>query len=173
MFECLNVPTFEWAATLKEGHIDGIYQIASSPPYTRREFVKVRGSLFILRNPAFQDLTMIILYRARVVTLGGNLKHTTVNPTHNYKGRVWLIGLVHNLPFDPMEWTWLAILPTKEAQFFNYSVKMGYQINMLGKGTNSHLLQKKRLFGLSKEESNKLIKFIWNKHKTAKLQHFL
>jgi hypothetical protein len=100
--------------------------------------------------------------------------HTTqINPTLEYFGSIWLMGLVRSLPFNPKEWRWKAIHPLKEVDFFSYSTCHGYRIALTFKPQLSRFCKKQEVMGLKEDESALSIKLTWNKNKPAKLQFFL
>ena len=163
---------WEWVVACSQQEvIDGLFQI-STPPNKGFYFRRSRQKSYYFTERNEVDLLGFELHRARVVTRGGDLKSTSINPNMRYKGAVWLMGLVKNLEFDPAEWVWTKLPPVEELPFFNYSAKMGYRIGLAGKQQTSRLRGKHLMLGLTEEESKQAIKLQWHKTKPAKLQFF-
>ena len=148
----------EWvAACSHQGGIDGLFQI-STPPNKGYHFCRSRQRTYYFTEENKVDLTGYDLHRARVVTTGGDLKSTSINPNQRYEGTIWFMGLVKNLDFNPAEWISSKLPPIEEFPFFNYSTKMGYRISLAGKQQSSQLRDKHTMLGLPEEESKQTIK---------------
>lgn len=155
----------EWIANCTpQGHIDKVFQCTEEGKGVRFR-TEQAGILYRNKSDPYVELPTGQLHRLRVATTCGDLKTMELIPREK-------LGLVHELTFDAMEWTWPQIKPMKEAKFYNYSAKMAYRIGLQGKKQSSRLIEKQRQLGLTKDETNAAIKLQWDKNKPPKLQFF-
>lgn len=118
--------TYEWVISFEE---DPRLVFQFNRPHEGFLFKNLYTNYYV---PAIGDpwnMTGRILCRARVITTGGDIKTTKINPgEERHKETIWLIGPLSQLKFDMGEWRWAALMPLKEAEFFNYLARLGYRI---------------------------------------------